>query len=390
MLKPEFFQPVDEPAIDFSESAPKDSFAAGTLIHDLHKGFPELEGISIALLGIPDYRGSVIEKNFRSGTAQIREKIYKLKKHYGNAGIADLGDLMPGNTLEDTYFALAEIVQELLRMKIIPVVIGGSQDLTIAQYNAYRNIDQVINIVSIDSRFDLGFPEDPSGNHTWLGKIVLQQPNYLFNFSNLGYQSYFVGPVGIDLMAKLYFDAYRVGEVRQNIAEMEPVIRGADLLSFDLSSIRQSDAPGACNPSPNGFSGEEACQAMMYAGMNDRLTGLGIYEYDESADRQGQTAHLVAQMIWYFIEGFNNRRNDLPKADNAGFMQYRVFLDSLRQDLVFLKNKTTGRWWIEVPVEGKNNRFSRHHFMPCSQRDYQQACDNEMPERYWQALQKLG
>src|SRR5687768_10875487 len=140
MLKPEFFQPVDEPAIDFSESAPKDSFATATLIHDLHKGFPELEGISIALLGIPDYRGSVIEKNFRPGTALIREKIYKLKKHYGNARIADLGDLLPGNTLEDTYFALAEIVQELLRMKIIPVVIGGSQDLTIAQYNAYRNI----------------------------------------------------------------------------------------------------------------------------------------------------------------------------------------------------------------------------------------------------------
>ncbi|MBL0343406.1 MAG: arginase family protein [Bacteroidetes bacterium] len=170
---------------------------------------------------------------------------------------------------------------------------------------------------------------------------------------------------------------------------MEPVIRAADMLSFDLSAIRQSDAPGATNPSPNGFNGEEACQAMMYAGLNDRLSSVGIYEFDAAADRNDQTAHLVAQMIWYFIEGVNNRKNDFPSANHAAYITYRVASDHLGKEIVFLKHKTSGRWWMEMPVSTKSNRMSHYNFLPCSLHDYQQACNNEMPDRFWQALQKL-
>ncbi|MBK8416180.1 MAG: hypothetical protein IPL22_17765 [Bacteroidetes bacterium] len=124
--------------------------------------------------------------------------------------------------------------------------------------------------------------------------------------------------------------------------------------------------------------------------MNDRLTAAGIFEYDLNADLNQQTAHLVAQMIWYFIEGFTNRKNDIPMLNHNGFITYTVTLDANGSELVFLKHKTTGRWWMEMPVQGKSNRFSRHNFLPCSYKDYQQACQNEMPDRYWQAFQKLS
>ncbi|HMT30508.1 MAG TPA: formimidoylglutamase, partial [Bacteroidia bacterium] len=269
------------------------------------------------------------------------------------------------------------------------VILGGSQDLTIAQFNGYRKFEQLVNIASIDARFDLGMPEEAVTSTNWLGKIIMQQPNYLFNFSNIGYHTYFVGSASVDLMNKLFFDAYRVGQVRSDITEMEPVIRAADLLTFDLSAIRQSDAPGNSNPSPNGFTGEEACQAMMYAGLNDRLTSLGIYEYDAMADHNDQTAHLVAQMIWYFIQGVSERKNDFPAGNHAAYITYRVASEFFGEELVFLKHKTSGRWWMEMPVVGKTNRLNRYNFLPCSHRDYQQACNNEMPDRFWQALQKL-
>ncbi|MDQ3051835.1 MAG: formimidoylglutamase [Bacteroidota bacterium] len=389
MLKTEFFTPLSDPAFDLMFSNIPDAMAASVSVHSLKNGFPDTENAKIAIIGIPEYRGSVFSRNFRSGTEAIREKLYRLKVHEKPSHIVDLGDLIPGNTLEDTYFALTEILAELLNRAIIPVVIGGSNDLAFPFYNAYKGFNKLINIAGIDSRFDLGLPEESFNSATWLGKIILQQPNYLFNFSNIGYQTYFVGATSVDLMNKLYFDAYRVGQVRSDITEIEPVIRTADLLTVDLSAIRQGDAPGTTNPSPNGFTGEELCQVMMYAGLNDHLTGVGIFEFDSAADRQDQTAHLVAQMIWYFIEGVTNRKHDFPSANHSGFITYRVTIESMGKDLVFLKHQTSGRWWMEMPESTPKNRMNRYNFLPCSAKDYQQACDNEMPDRYWQALQKL-
>ncbi|HEX5002989.1 MAG TPA: formimidoylglutamase [Bacteroidia bacterium] len=387
MLLPEIFRPVADPSIDLVLSANKESLASRSAVYTVSGTFPDIDEARVAILGVPEYRGSFLNRDMKSGLSDIREKLYRLHRHAETVKLVDLGDLIPGETLQDTYAALESVLFDLISKNVIPLVLGGSQDLSLAFYNAYKRMEKVINIVGIDARFDLGLPDDPSGSNSWLGKIVMQQPNYLFNFSNLGYQTYFVGAAGATLMERLFFDAHRLGQLRADITEMEPVIRSADMVTFDLSSIRQADAPGNTQPSPNGFAGEEACQAMFYSGVNDRLTALGIFEMDYAADRGGQTAHLVAQMIWYFLEGVANRKNDIPHPGHDGFTTYRVTLD--KTDILFLKNQNTGRWWIEVPLAGKNNRYRRHNFLPCSQKDYQQACDNEMPDRYWQALQKM-
>ena len=387
MLFPEIFRPVSDPAIDLVLSSNRESLASRSAVHTVTGIFPDVTGAQVAIVGVPEYRGAVSNREFASGLSAIREKLYRLNRHANPVKLVDLGDLIPGSSLQDTYSALENIVFDLCEKKVIPLIIGGSQDLTLAHYNAYKRMEKVINITGIDARFDLGLPEDELSSMTWLGKIVMQQPNYLFNFSNIGYQTYFTGTSGAALMERLFFDAYRVGQVRADITEMEPVLRSADLVTFDLSAIRQGDAPGTTQPSPNGFTGEEACQAMFYAGMNDRLTGMGIYEFDCDADRNDQTAHLVAHMIWYFLEGLANRKSDIPHPGHEGFITYRVTLDNT--EILFLKNQHTGRWWMEVPLAGKNNRYRRHNFLPCSLKDYQQACGNEMPDRYWQALQKM-
>ena len=392
MLKAEFFAPVSDPSIDLVYSGQSDSLASVTSVYSINSGFPDIQNAKVAIIGVPEYRGSAFNRNFKSGTAAVREHLYRLKKHAGEGvRMIDLGDLLPGENVSDTYFALAEIIAELIRQSVIPVVIGGSQDLTTAQYKAYAEKGSLINMVAVDSRFDLGLPDEELQSNNWLGKIVMQQPNFLFNFSNIGYQTYYVGASSVELMGKLYFDAYRVGEVRTRMEESEPVIRTADMLSFDLSAIRQSDAPGSSDPSPHGFTGEEACQLMMYAGMNDRLSSLGFYEYEYARDRDGQTAQLIAHMIWYFLEGLHNRKGDFPNKNIDNFLIYRIPESAAGSEMVFLKHKLTGRWWMEVPRihENRGNFINHNHYLPCSGTDYRQACENEIPERYWQALQKL-
>lgn len=389
MIHPEVFKPVDHELISRIRSLDPQSIAASGAINT-GSGLADFEdGIKVAIIGVPEYRAADYGKYVECDLNRFREKFYSLKTNSGKVGIADFGDIIPGSTLQDTYHLMTNIAAELSKALVIPVFIGGGQDLTYSIYNSYAIREQVINLVSIDSRFDLGGPEDPLNPSSWLGHIVLKQPNFLFNCSNLGYQSYFVGNELINLMDKMYFDTIRLGMVRSDIAEMEPTLRAADILTVDLSAVKQADAPGTTKPSPNGFTGDEICQAFMYAGMSERVSSLGVFEYDSISDVTGQTAHLMAQMVWYFTEGVSLRRDDFPNAEHTGFLTFRVTVPERDEEITFLKNKLSGRWWMELPVEGKNKKFSRHHYLPCSLKDYQQACKDEVPERWWQAIHKM-
>lgn len=363
--------------------------------HVVHKflsedHFPELEGYHIAILGVEEERGSVGNPGCSEAPDHIREQFYELKQARYPYKIVDLGNLRPGETLEDTYAAVAFVVSELLRLGVLPVLIGGSQDLTLAQYMAYQRLEETVNIVAVDAHFNLGRMDDRMSSDCYVGKIVMQEPNFLFNFSNVGYQSYFVGNDQVELMEKLYFDAYRLGNVRKDMEEVEPIVRNADILSFDMTAVRMSDAPGNGNASPNGFYGEEACQIVRYAGMSDKLTSFGIFESNPAMDIRSQTCVLAAQMLWYFLEGYYNRKRDVPLKSKTGFLKYRVSMKQAEQEIVFYKSEKSERWWMEVPVPNGKVRYERHHLVPCSYRDYETACRDEMPERWWQAFQKLS
>ena len=119
---------------------------------------------------------------------------------------------------------------------------------------------------------------------------------------------------------------------------MEPTIRNADVMTFDLSSIRFSDASATSTPSPNGLTGDMACQIMYYAGMSDKLEGIGLYEYAASIDTNQMTAALISQMVWYFMEGVSNRKNDFPDSTSSQFTVYNLTLRENNEEMHFLKS----------------------------------------------------
>jgi arginase family enzyme len=278
----------------------------------------------------------------------------------------------------------------MLTRNIIPVIIGGSQDLTYANYLAYESIGRIINIVDVDKSFDLGVGDVALTSKTYLNKIITHQPSYLFNYSSIGYQTYFVDAEAVALMDKLFFDTYRLGIIQGDMEEVEPMVRNADMISVDISAVRQSDAPGNKNATPNGFYGEELCRIMRYAGLSDKLTSLGIYEINPEFDNNGQTSHLAAQAIWYFIEGYYNRKHDFPVKDKKYYSKYRVAIKELQNEIVFYKSKKSDRWWMEVPCPVKLlSKYERHFMVPCSYKDYKTALKEEIPDRWWQAYKKI-
>lgn len=188
------------------------------------------------------------------------------------------------------------------------MILGGSQDLIYAQYRAYDKLDQMVNLVNIDSKFDLGDADKAITSESYVGKIVVDQPYNLFNYSALGYQTYFNSQEEIELMERLFFEAYRLGEVTADIAAMEPVFRNANLVGMDLNAIDSGSMNSAYFNSPNGFNGREICALARYAGISDKVSSFGVYEYQNNLGDLANT--LVAQIIWYFVEGVNYRTNE--------------------------------------------------------------------------------
>jgi formiminoglutamase len=358
--------------------------------HTLENGFPDLIDIEIAILGVDDDRNAVDNQGCAMASLSVREYLYRLLPGNYKTRVADLGDIMRGDSVDDTYFAVTSVVEALLELNIVPVIIGGGQDMTYAMYRAYKNRKNIINIAAVDNMFDLGESEDQLNSRSFLSHIILHKPNYLFNYTNIGYQTYFVEQGAIDLMRNLFFDIYRLGVLHSDISQVEPLVRNADLFSFDMSAVRQSDAPGNANATPNGFYGEEACQMARYAGLSDKITSAGFFEMNPALDRNGQTAHLLAQMIWYFIDGFYHRQEDHPSAGAENYIRYTVQVTDFDDGIVFYKSKSTERWWMEIKCSDNiREKYRRHYIVPCSAADYQTALEDEIPDRWWQAYQKL-
>ncbi len=385
----DFLAPVLQSIIDKNENNQLQSLAKNILIHDEIDGIPDLEGVQLAIIGVEEDRGSLRNKGCSTAPNAVREYLYQLTKAKWNLALADLGNIYAGERLEDTYAALHECCASLMQQNIIPIIIGGGQDLTYSTYRAFDKLEQTVNITSIDSRINLGDQTAPLTSENYLSHIILQKPYRLFNYSQIGHQTYFINQDELDLMDRMYFDSQRLGAFRNNIQEAEPYLRDADLVSFDIASVRQSDAPGNLDHSPNGFSGEEACAISRYAGISDKVSSFGIYEYNPKLDKEGRTAHLIAQMIWYFIEGFYSRQSDYPIASKIDYDKFTVLINEGEHELVFFKSPRSGRWWIEVPLPKLGGtQHDRHSLIPCSYEDYKNAMQNDLPIRWWKAIKK--
>lgn len=377
----DFLQPVDQDTMRFINNLSSQHLGRKVVFHT-EQDFPDIDKVKIAIVGVLENRGmgQYLED---VDLSYIRKELYSLFPGNWNASIADLGDIEAGNSVDDTSFALREVTAALLRKNIIPVVIGGSQDLTYALYRAYDKMEQMVNLVTIDSRFDFGKEQEAVSAGSFMTKIILDEPNNLFNFSNIGYQTYFNSQEEIDLVEKLFFDAYRLGEVSNNIAIAEPVFRDADFVSLDLTAVKSADSGNFTIFTPNGFDGKEICALARYSGISDKVSLFGIFNHNSNA----QEAVLAAQVIWYFIEGYHYRSNEYPFGSRENYLKYIVPSDN--EELVFFKSNKSDRWWIEIPfISTANNKLKKNTLLPCSYEEYLAACNQEIPERWWKAQRK--
>ncbi|MBM1104636.1 formimidoylglutamase [Aurantibacter crassamenti] len=379
----DFLVPVADKVLAHCELLPEQSIGKNIYVHTAQKGLPVLANASMAIVGVRESRNAFEKKTEKLDTTGIRIQLYKLLMGNWNSTLVDMGDIEEGESVEDTYFVVKEIVAGLLEENIIPIIIGATQDITYPTYRAFDGIRSMINLVSIDSRFDFGMDDELISSHSYMSKIITDKPNNLFNFSNLAYQSYFNAQEEMDLMERLFFDACRLGELTADISVAEPTLRDANMVSLDARAIRASEMGMSDNFSPNGLTGREICALSRYAGLSDRVDVFGVYEMDNNM----QSYQLVSQIIWYFIEGYNFRVKESPYLNKEDFVKYNVPTEI--ENLVFYKSNLTNRWWIELPsIYGSHTKTNTMSLLPCTEKDYLDACDQNIPERWFKAYKK--
>ncbi|MEM7102198.1 MAG: arginase family protein [Bacteroidota bacterium] len=340
---------------------------------NIHEGImPELKNTRLALIGID-----------ADAANTVRKQLYQLTTPSSTLKTADLGNLIKVHPE-----SLIPVLQECLEGGIIPVIIGSHQAFSYAQYKAYSYRDQLVNLAIFNERIAYTCEKKKKQkDFFFLNKIIEDKQSFMFHLSLLGYQSHFCDPKAINTLNNLNHELARLGAIKSNAEEVEPIIRDADLLSFDLSVLKHADAPGVMLPSPSGIFSEEACQVAHFAGLSDKLTSFGLYGFHPALDHADQTAKVMAQMIWYFAEGVANRPKDIP-ARSSKFVKYVVDLKQSDYSLVFWKSKKSERWWLQIPDVNRKKQV-RHRLIPCSFNDYKLACTEEIPDRLLNAYKRF-
>ena len=347
----------------------------GKLIDVYDEYFPDLEEASLVLVGCDEERGAHRDRNRPHTPDIIRSEFYQLYYWHQDIRLADVGNIRQGASLADTYAALKTVIRELTGIGKTVVILGGSHDLTLSQYYTYADKKHIIEATCVDALIDLDI-HSLQRSDNFLMEMLTGEPNYIHHYNHIGFQSYYVHPHMLETMDKLRFDCFRLGSVKDNIEEMEPVIRNSHLFTFDISAIANAFAP-ANRVSPNGFSGEEACILMRYAGLSHNVNTVGIYGYMPERDKEQLTAKQISHMIWYLIDGKSRGRREAALTDRDFFIEYRTAFAEV--ETTFLQSKKTHRWWMQLPDS---------KYIACSYQDYLLASSNEIPERWLRAQER--
>lgn len=383
----DFLSPIPQSVFDsINETTPK------SLVNviDIHTSqFPDLEGVQLAIIGVKEERLKPEHIGISTTPDEVRKQFYKLLQPKYKIKIADLGNIEPGSNVNDTMFALNECLKELHQLKIVTIILGGTSDLAYAQFTAYQGLNQNLNVLAIDAKIDLKQHETDPLYSNYLYKFITHQPNFLFNITHICNQAYYVEQESLDAFDKMNFDVLRLGQVRTKMQETEPLARNADMVVFSLNSIKAADISASVDMNPNGLYGEEACQISRYAGMGNDLSSIGFYDLNAFNDLKHCGSKLVSQMVWYFVDGFYNRKHDYPTNQSKDYMIYRTTFKNSDHEIVFYKNIYNERWWMEVPYPKERSNQKGTFMVPCNYSDYQAALNDEIPDRWMRAYQKL-
>ncbi|HEV3145986.1 MAG TPA: formimidoylglutamase [Gemmataceae bacterium] len=279
------------------------------------------------LLGFPCDEG-VRRNHGRPGAAAapraIREQLYRLTSWDGagktsvdlaSVGLLDLGNIRVQTSLEQMQEYLGLVVEALLRLKAVPIIMGGGHETAFGHYLGYVNAGLKCGILNIDAHLDVR--PFPNGGHSGSSfrQIIehRERPLAPGQYAVIGVQRQSTAKAHCDFIQSLL---HRIHWWKENLDCRELFLGevdelgsggGAVMVTVDADAFCQADVPGVSAPNPSGFPGTVWPMIAELAGQNPTVKSLELVEVNPSFDRDNQTARWAALGLRQFLVGFAAR-----------------------------------------------------------------------------------
>ena len=149
----DFLDPINKFVISGDEEYINSQIGSNIDVYE--ESFPDLQKADIVIVGCSDSRGAGGYKDDNDSVNAVRKEFYNLFHWHKEVRLADAGNVKPGAGLQDTYAALRTVVGELSQHCRRVVILGGSHDLSFAQYNVYVSANKIIEAVCVDAVIDM-------------------------------------------------------------------------------------------------------------------------------------------------------------------------------------------------------------------------------------------
>ncbi len=333
----------------------------------------------IFIIGVNEDRNAIDNEGTKFAPDQIRQSFYRLFPGNWSLNLVDLGNLIetesPLKSLELLRIVLAQLPKDAS-----VVILGGSQDLSLAVTDFLDSGNNIYNLSVIDAIIDSSLSDIEIDNENYL-QVLLHKETANFQYLNvMGVQTYYNHPAKFKIFDQLYIDYYKLGEMQNQILDFEPELRQANFVSIDARSIKYSDMPAHKEGRPNGFNGIDICRLSRLAGVGTQNRFFGIFEYNPLWDKANTGSQLMAQILWYYIEGKNRYQPDYPNIRWSEMIKFHV--EHKLFNLIFYKNPNTNRWWFKLP------EMTNEILFPCNEKDYQQAISGQITPRIYKFIEK--
>ena len=314
---------------------------------------------SIALIFCNEYRGAAMH-NEHFDSQQLREAFYNLGEFANPCQIIDLGDMRLGRFPVDSHVALSEILTYCFQKQVLPIVIGGSQDLSYFMIKALAQYNHKINYANISPILNLEEDDEVIDHKNYLYKILSDLDLKVAKYSHFGFQQHLNSLKDLAMAHNAGATVSRLADMTQNTNDIEPYFRHAHAMSLNADALESKHGILSVRPQVNGLNHREICQYAKLIGLSPYLQCFGFFNIALNRLNQCNT-QLMAQILWYFIDGVSIRLSH-PSAQNTE--TFVVMLDD--EHYTFQRDIFKNQWYF-----GEDDDLAQ--CLPCSQQDYLMA-----------------
>ena len=165
-------------------------------------------------------------------------------------------------------------------------------------------------------------------------------------YSLLGFQSYYTDNLILEELRSFEVECIRLAEVQKDLLDIEPIIREANFLFLDLSSLRYNEFLYVKNSLPAGFNSLEICKIFHYYGLSQTNQFVFIEGYAPEKDNEKIGAIQIAQYLWHFITSLSLK--ELYTQEKIEYEINNIENKKLSLRIKFRKCPITERWWFET------------------------------------------